>query len=154
MIKVVNDIGLSFPVLNSNNFLFYYKDSVINFKHAATYVAMFSTLNRISSIFSYYSLFHKRTLSNVVLKFRKFINISNRKLRTQKGSGRARIGSGKSPLFKGGATTFIYKGRFRSIRLLKRRYKSILFYLLVNKRVNVLVPFMFSCIHRFGNYYE
>lgn len=89
--------------------------------------------------------------SNNIIKPRKFSAISTRKLFKQKGLGRARIGSRKSPILRGGVASFIYKSKFRKIKSLKN-IRYVVFGAILNIRSNVFVVCKLLCFHSFEKY--
>merc|ERR1712174_126048 len=57
----------------------------------------------------------------------------------QKGTGRARAGSNRSPLWKGGGVIFGPKSRLNNVKLNQKERKLSLQTLLYNKRNNVII---------------
>lgn len=95
------------------------------------------------------------TISNT--KIKSFSNYSNRKLYQQKGLGKARVGSLKSPIQRKGAVSFGLK--FKSIPncIKKNNFMLILKYLILNKRSNIYIINIFNIIKyldKFKNYLQ
>jgi large subunit ribosomal protein L4 len=76
---------------------------------------------------------------NACTKTRKEVHGSNQKPWRQKGTGRARAGSNRSPLWKGGGVIFGPKPRITKIKLNQKERKLALQTLLYNKRTNISV---------------
>jgi len=72
-------------------------------------------------------------------KTRSEVRGGGRKPWKQKGTGRARAGSNRSPLWKGGGVIFGPKPKTNTIKLNKKERKLALQTLLYNKRNNVLI---------------
>jgi len=77
--------------------------------------------------------------NTVSTKTRSEVRGGGRKPWRQKGTGRARAGSNRSPLWKGGGVTFGPKPRTNKLKLNKKERKLALQTLLYNKRKNLLV---------------
>ena len=75
----------------------------------------------------------------VSTKTRSEVRGGGRKPWQQKGSGRARVGSNRSPLWKGGGVIFGPKPKKSSLKLNKKERKLALQTLLYNKRNNILI---------------
>lgn len=67
------------------------------------------------------------------------VNGGGRKPWRQKGTGRARAGSNRSPLWKGGGVIFGPKPKIISMKLNKKERRLVLQTLLYNKKNNILV---------------
>lgn len=72
-------------------------------------------------------------------KNRSLVSFSNRKLWKQKGTGRARAGSKKSPLFRGGGVVFGPAGFVKTIKINKKLSKKLFFASVVLKLKNLLL---------------
>lgn len=79
-------------------------------------------------------------------KIKSFSNYSKRKLYQQKGLGKARVGSKKSPLQREGALSFGVKFKKSPICIKKNNFILILKYLIFNKRSNIYIINIFSFI--------
>merc|ERR1712157_211862 len=75
----------------------------------------------------------------VSTKTRGEVRGGGRKPLQQKGTGRARAGSNRSPLWKGGGVIFGPKSRLNNVKLNQKERKLSLQTLLYNKRKNILV---------------
>jgi large subunit ribosomal protein L4 len=75
----------------------------------------------------------------VSTKTRGEVRGGGRKPWQQKGTGRARAGSNRSPLWKGGGVIFGPKSRLKDVKLNQKERKLSLQTLLYNKRKNILV---------------
>merc|ERR1712086_73994 len=82
-------------------------------------------------------------------KNRSEVKGSTRKIKKQKGTGSARAGSIKSPIFKGGGITFGPKPREYKIKKIAK--KSILSYKIQKKSIITVENFQFSS-HKTKNY--
>merc|ERR1712231_34341 len=81
---------------------------------------------------------HKKQ-GTVSTKTRSEVRGGGRKPWRQKGTGRARAGSNRSPLWKGGGVIFGPKPKTKSLKLNKKERLLSLQTLLYNKRNNILV---------------
>ena len=81
----------------------------------------------------------KKKQGTVSTKTRGEVRGGGRKPWRQKGTGRARAGSNRSPLWKGGGVIFGPKPRTISLKLNQKERKLSLQTLLYNKRNNILV---------------
>ena len=103
------------------------------------------TLNILETSGNY--LLHKDLLRHynsqkqgtVSTKTRSEVRGGGRKPWKQKGTGRARAGSNRSPLWKGGGVTFGPKPKTINLKLNKKERKLALQTLLYNKRNNILI---------------
>lgn len=87
-------------------------------------------------------------------KTRSEVKGSGRKLRAQKGTGNARLGSIKSPLLRGGGTSFGPKPSLKSKKINKKEkqlLKSILFFNKSNK-INILNDFILLDLKKFKQF--
>ena len=75
----------------------------------------------------------------VSTKTRSEVRGGGRKPWKQKGTGRARAGSNRSPLWKGGGVIFGPKPNQKKLKLNKKERKLVLQTLLFNKRKNILI---------------
>ncbi|MGX7590911.1 50S ribosomal protein L4 [Candidatus Karelsulcia muelleri] len=83
-------------------------------------------------------------------KGRSQIQGSNKKIQKQKGSGNARKGNIKNPLFVGGGRIFGPVKRKYNFKLNKKikkiALKSLFYYKLINKQIKIIEPFMLKTI--------
>ena len=88
------------------------------------------------------SLMQNWRQGTVACKGRSDVTSSNKKPWKQKGTGRARAGSARSPLWRGGGVTFGPQARVKKLRVAKRTKKrvlgDILLTFLSNKKVSCL----------------
>jgi large subunit ribosomal protein L4 len=83
--------------------------------------------------------FNSQNQGTVSTKTRSEVRGGGRKPWRQKGTGRARAGSNRSPLWKGGGVTFGPKPRITFLKLNKKERRLALQTLLYNKKKNILV---------------
>jgi large subunit ribosomal protein L4 len=83
--------------------------------------------------------FNSHTQGTVSTKTRSEVRGGGRKPWRQKGTGRARAGSNRSPLWKGGGVIFGPKPRTISFKLNKKERRLALQTLLYNKKNNILI---------------
>src|SRR6056300_1559906 len=83
--------------------------------------------------------YNSQRQGTVSTKTRSEVRGGGRKPWRQKGTGRARAGSNRSPLWKGGGVIFRPKPRTVSFKLNKKERQLTLQTLLYNKRNNILV---------------
>ena len=83
--------------------------------------------------------FNSQTQGTVSTKTRSEVRGGGRKPWRQKGTGRARAGSNRSPLWKGGGVIFGPKPRTVSLKLNKKERRLALQTLLYNKKNNILI---------------
>lgn len=83
--------------------------------------------------------FSSQTQGTVSTKTRSEVRGGGRKPWRQKGTGRARAGSNRSPLWKGGGVIFGPKPKTVSLKLNKKERRIALQTLLYNKKNNILI---------------
>jgi len=83
--------------------------------------------------------FHSQKQGTVSTKTRSEVRGGGRKPWRQKGTGRARAGSNRSPLWKGGGVTFGPKPKKITLKLNRKERHLALQTLLYNKKNNILV---------------
>lgn len=82
------------------------------------------------------------------------LSYSTKKLYQQKGLGRARSGSLKSPLRKGGSIVFGPIARTLNIMLQAKKKNISFFFLVLNKRTYISFIFLLPIMHTFINFNE
>ena len=83
--------------------------------------------------------FSSQRQGTVSTKTRSEVRGGGRKPWRQKGTGRARAGSNRSPLWKGGGVIFGPKPKMVSLKLNKKERRLVLQTLLYNKKNNILI---------------
>lgn len=148
------EINICFPVYNSSYglyekcFLFFIKDCF-----RIDYSTFFG--NKVKDIFNFIRILNTKLFYNDIFKkSRRNINLSTKKVRFQKGTGRARSGSIKSPIFRKGSSLFVIEKRLNIKKILKKIDKYIIFYILLNKRANIIFFFLNVCIHFLDSIYD
>ncbi|KYK53897.1 ribosomal protein L4 (apicoplast) [Toxoplasma gondii TgCatPRC2] len=133
------NIFLTFPIRLWDNWQIYIK----NYKFIIEFWFLYNTT--FSEIIKFISLNLINDL-NIIKNFKisntknkAFSSYSNKKLRQQKGSGKARIGSKKSVLQKGGSVAFGLNLKRYFNPLIKKTLFLILKYLCLNKRTNIYI---------------
>lgn len=146
-----NKTEIFFPMLNCNNLLYNHSYGLVSIKYdLLSYYNKYYISNNINSVFFFYYIALKKVYSNVSYKkFRKNISYSNVKVRNQKGLGRARLGSKKSPLLKGGSSLFVVGRKISRKKIPKKIFKSVIFLLLINKRAYIIISILFPHLHFF-----
>ena len=152
-------LKLKFPIKLFTNEHFFFKKSYIIVKYL-----FFNNMSGVDGSFlksikyvnnSYYTILQIfcRIKKNTIL-IRNNLSYSTRKLYSQKGLGRARSGSLKSPLKRGGSTTFGPVARTLDIILHAKRKKLSFFYLVLNKRTYLFFTFISPIVHNFINIFH
>nr|BBB58159.1 large subunit ribosomal protein 4 [Plasmodium simiovale] len=117
-----------------NNIIFKYKYKFFIKLYLNSYIKTYKIINYIiKDYYIYNNYIYKHT------KNRNMINYSNKKIRIQKGTGKARLKNNTSPVCKQGSCTFgPYYDKIK-IKYNKFIYKLIFIYLLLNKRSNIII---------------
>nr|QEM01838.1 50S ribosomal protein L4 [Nephromyces sp. ex Molgula occidentalis] len=132
-------ILLFYPIRPFNNWTLFLKDIFILKGH----VSLIDYLNNKKKLFikdvidKEYNFFIKQNTSST--KTRADINKSNKKPRPQKGLGKSRAGSFKSPLWKGGGIVFGPKPISLKKKISNKILKLSKYILLFNKRSNIFI---------------
>lgn len=149
-----NKLKFKFPIKLFANEHFFLKKSYIIIKYL--YFNMLFTSSFFKSIKyvnnSYYTILQLfcRIRKNTILTRNNLFH-STRKLYPQKGLGKARSGSLKSPLRRGGSIIFGPITKTLDIVLHTKRKKLSFFYLVLNKRTYISFIFISPVIHNFIN---
>ncbi len=115
--------------------------------------SFFKSIKFVNDI--YYTMFKLITRikkSNVIT--RNNLSKSTKKILMQKGLGKARVGSLKSPIHRGGSVLFGPISRILSIILQIKKTKLSFCYLLLNKRTYISFIFLTPLIHTFNTFSE
>lgn len=148
-----NKLNLIFPLKLFNNEYIFLKKKYIIIKYIYLKnndISFITSIKYISNIYyTIIKLFHKIKKSNTIN--RNNISKSTKKPWQQKGLGKARSGSFKSPLWRGGSVLFGPKSRIIHITLQIKKKKLNFFYLLLNKRTYISFIVMLPIIYSFNN---
>lgn len=153
---ISNKLNIIFPLTLFNSEYIYLKNKYIIIKYIYfkyPIISFFKTIKYINTI--YYiiiKLFHRIKKNNIIS--RNNLSKSTRKPWPQKGLGKARSGSLKSPLWRGGSRLFGPISRIVYIVLQTKKKKLNFFYLLLNKRTYISFIFILPTIHTFNNIKE
>lgn len=149
-----NKLNLIFPLRLFNNEYIFLKERYIIIKYIyikeINNISFISIIKYINNI--YYTtikLSHKVKKNNIIN--RNDMSRSTKKPWQQKGLGRARSGSFKSPLWRGGSRLFGPKSRIIHIILQNKKKKINFFYLLLNKRTYISFILILPIIYSFNN---
>ncbi len=149
-------VHLIFPL---NLFLteyFFFQNKFFKLQYIFLQLIIRSFLKAIRNItFSYLitlKLFKRIKKSNVITKNN--LSGSTKKLWRQKGLGKARVGSVKSPLWRGGSILFGPISRILSFKLQTKKKKISFFYILLNKRTYISFVFLTPTMYTFSNIRE
>lgn len=143
--------NIYFPICDLSSFFLYDKFSFLSIY---IYEKLYNNLfykSHCLNIFNFFYTFtcikfnKPRGIGNVV----KIRGGSTRKIRCQKGTGRARIGSSNSPVLKGGRSLFVTKKIFNK-KILCFLSRRVFFNLLLNKRSNIFFVCSFMCVYSFN----
>nr|QDC33689.1 ribosomal protein L4 [Neospora caninum] len=142
------NIFLTFPIRLWDNWQIYIKNYKFIIEFWFLYNTTFSEIIKFISLnlINELNVIKNFKISNT--KIKAFSNYSNKKLRQQKGLGRARIGSRKSVIQKGGSIAFGLNLKRCFNPLIKKTLFLILKYLCLNKRTNIYI----ININTFNNY--
>lgn len=151
-----NQLYFIFPLKLFNNEYIYINKKYINILYVYNKYNNISFINCIKYINNIYNilikLFHKIKKNNTIN--RNEIWKSTRKPWQQKGLGKARAGSFKSPLWKGGSIIFGPKNKIIKIVLQIKKKKLNFFYIILNKRTYISFVIILSIIYFFNNIKE
>ena len=119
-------------------------EKILEYKHIDGVTTVEIKLNRVAEDSGNY-LIHRDILRHqlsqkqgtVSTKTRSEVRGGGKKPWQQKGTGRARAGSSRSPLWRGGGVIFGPKPKTTKLKLNKKERKSALQTLLYNKRKNI-----------------
>lgn len=101
------------------------------------YITTFKFNNFLSVMINYKLKFYKVQFNNSS-KLISLVHKSNRKQRSQKGSGRSRVGSLKSSIHKGGGVIFGPKPKFSNLKINNKEWIYVYKSIILNKRSNIL----------------
>ncbi|GAW84743.1 large subunit ribosomal protein 4 (apicoplast) [Plasmodium gonderi] len=129
-----------------NNIIFKYKYNFFIKLYLNYYIKIYKIINYIIKYYYIYNIYVYKYTKN-----RSIINYSNKKIRIQKGTGKARLKNIKSPVCKQGSCSFGPYYVKNRIKYNKFIYKLIFIYLLCNKRSNIII-IKFENIFNMCNY--
>ncbi len=135
---------------------FFLQQKFINIKYIFLHPFFNSFKTSIKYINTIYAIFikiHKRVQKSNLIS-RNSLSKATRKPWPQKGLGKARSGSFKSPLWRGGSVLFGPKSKTLSVILQKKKNKLGFVYLLLNKRTYISFAFLMPLVHSFNNAVE
>ncbi|CAD2107745.1 apicoplast ribosomal protein L4 (apicoplast) [Plasmodium vinckei lentum] len=118
----------------NNNIIFKYKYDFFIKLYLNNYIKIYKLLIYIIKYYYLNSIYKYKNTKN-----RSLINFSKKKIRVQKGTGKARLKTLSSTICKQGACTFGPFYKYKNIKYNKFIYKLIFIYLLINKRSNILI---------------
>nr|BBB58130.1 large subunit ribosomal protein 4 [Plasmodium fieldi] len=119
---------------NVNNIIFKYKYKFFIKLYLNNYIKTYKIINYIlKEYYIYKNYIYKHTKNRSMIKY------SNRKIRIQKGTGKARLKNNTSPICKQGSCTFGPYYNKITIKYNRFIYKLIFIYLLLNKRSNIII---------------
>lgn len=151
-----NKITFMFPVklFNINSLFLKNKYVIIKYLTLKSYNLSFikSIKFNINTYHTTLNLFKSVKKSNIIS--RNELSSSTKKIWKQKGLGKARIGSLKSPIIRGGNILFGPKSRILNIILQIKKNKINFFYILLNKRTYISFLVLIPTIHTFNNIIE
>lgn len=149
-----NKLIFIFPIKLFNIEYLFFKNKYIIIKYLKFYNLSFIKSIKFNNSIYYtiVKLFNCIKKSNI--KTRNELYSSTRKLWKQKGLGKARVGSIKSPIRKGGSVLFGPKSRILNVILQIKKNKLSFFYILLNKRTYISFLFLIPTIHTFNNIIE
>lgn len=109
---MIKNFEICLPIRDCNNFCFFKRNTFFVVKYSFLYYYTYMCIPMF--MFSFFNVKLNLINSlNICSKVRQNSGYSTKKLYKQKGTGRSRIGSKKSPLLKGGSTIFICRNKFR-----------------------------------------
>lgn len=149
-------LNIKFPIKLFNNEYIYINNKYFIIKYLFIKSFNFPFIYLIKYINNIYyiiiKLFHKIKKNNIIT--RNNISKSTKKPWAQKGLGKARAGSFKSPIWRGGSTLFGPKNRIINIILQSKKKKLNFFFLLLNKRTYISFTIILPIIYTFNNIEE
>lgn len=153
----LNNLHFIFPLNLFNNEYFFLKNKYIIVKYVyfkiPNHIFFVKLIKYINNIY-----YITKKLLNCIKKkniiTRNNLSKSTKKIYRQKGLGKARVGSLKSPLHRGGSILFGPVSKKLDVLLQKKQKKISFFYLLLNKRTYISFIFIMPIIYTFENNIE
>ena len=146
------EIQYIYPIKSFNNFLYLVSNSYVSIKNIYNKnILNYNLIKNISFLYKLYiNLSHRRKTKQV--KTISKVSKSNKKPWPQKKLGKARAGSFKSPLWRGGGIIFGPISKVNKIKINKKLKKFSIMYILLNKRSQIHFIYFYSLIHSFKTF--
>nr|AZL34657.1 ribosomal protein L4 [Hepatozoon canis] len=141
---MIYNLLLKFPVKFINKYKYDYLNNINYYIYIHIHTVTDITLkfnNFLFNMINYKIKLYKKIInnsSNIILK----LNRSNIKKRKQKGCGRARVGSLKSSVSRGGGVIFGPSPRFIKLKINSKEWVKVYKSIIINKRCSMLWFFL------------
>nr|ANJ44329.1 ribosomal protein L4 [Cyclospora cayetanensis]ANN13264.1 ribosomal protein L4 [Cyclospora cayetanensis]ANN13292.1 ribosomal protein L4 [Cyclospora cayetanensis]ANN13321.1 ribosomal protein L4 [Cyclospora cayetanensis]ANN13350.1 ribosomal protein L4 [Cyclospora cayetanensis] len=153
---ISHKLNFIYPLNLFNLEYLFYKNKYFNIKYIYFNKYNISFFNFIKYLNNTYyiliNIIHRIKKNNIITRNK--LSKSTKKPWQQKGLGRARAGSFKSPLWRGGSKLFGPINKIIDIKLQTKKKKITFFYLLLNKRTYISFIFISPILYTFENINE